>query len=77
MGIPVLYNLTINNTPLQGVFDIGASMSVMSKKFYNQIHQKPKLITCNRLVSSVGGNNLHPVGACFIQMGIGKKCFRD
>ena len=31
MGTPVLYNLTINNTPVQGLFDTGASMSILSK----------------------------------------------
>ena len=67
----------MNNTPIQGLFDIGASMSIMSKEFYNQIHQKPKLIMGSRLVSSAGGDNLQPVDECFIQMKIGKKMFRD
>ena len=76
-GTPVLYNLTINNTLVQGLFDAGASMSVMFKMFYNQIHQKPKLITCNRLVFSAEGDNLQPVGECFIQIRTGRKIFRD
>ena len=76
-GTQVLYNLPINNILVQGLFDTGASMSIMSERFYNQIHQKSKLITCNRLVSSALGNNLQPVGECFIHMRIGKKIFRD
>ena len=76
-GTPVLYNLTINNKPVQGLFDTVASMSIMSNKVYIQIHQKPKLSTCNRLVSSAEGDNLQPVGECFIQMRKGKKISRD
>ena len=52
-------------------------MSIMSKKFYNQIQYRPKLIMYNRLVSSTGGNSLQPVGKCFAGMKIGKKYFRD
>ena len=51
-------------------------MSIMSKTFYNQIQHRPKLITCNRLVSSAGGDSLQLVGKCFVEMKIGKIFFR-
>ena len=76
-GTPVLYNLMIRNTPVQGSFDTGASMSIMSKKFYNQIQHRPKLIMCNRLLFSAGGDSLQPVGEYFVQMKTGKKISRD
>ena len=37
---PVLYSLTINDTCVQGLYNTGASISIMSKKFYNQIHHR-------------------------------------
>ena len=77
VGTPVLYNLTINNTPVHGLFDTGASMNIISKQFYNQIQHRLKLITYNRLVSSAGGNSLQPVSKCFVQINIGKNIFRD
>ena len=76
-GTSVLYSLTINNTLVQGLFDTCASVSVMSKKFYNQIHHSPKLIICNTLVSSAGVDSLQPVGKFFIQMKIARKILRD
>ena len=62
---------------LKGLFNTGASMSVMSVKFHNLISPKPKLFRCIRLVSSTGGDSLHPAGECFIKIAIGKKIFRD
>ena len=52
-------------------------MSIMSEESYNKIDQKPKIIMCNRSVSSVGGDDPQPVGECFIQVRIDKKIFRD
>ena len=63
--------------PVKGLFATGASMSIKSEKFHNQINSKQKLIRCRRLVSSTGGNNPHHVGECFIKTTIVKKIVRD
>ena len=52
-------------------------MSCMAKWFFDTLPIKPKLITCDRYISGVGGKTLRPVGKCFIQLQIGKRVFRD
>ena len=72
-----MQNLIINNTPVKGLFDTGASMSIMSENFHNKINPKPKLKRRRRLVYNAGGDNLYPIGEHFIKTTSGKKIFRD
>ena len=59
------------------LFDTGASMSVISAKFFNSLKHKPKIITCRRTLRAAGGEALFPKGECFLQTEIGKQIFRD
>ena len=73
----ILYKVSINNTKIQGLYDTGAIISVMSHQFSNKLENKPKLIKCNWSISVAGGGTLIPVGECFIQLQIGNKIFSD
>ena len=73
----MLYKVKVNNTKIEALYDTGASISVMSQYFFNELENKPKLIKCNRTVSGAGRGMLIPVGECFIQLQIGSKIFRD
>ena len=72
-----MYKLSVNNIEVDALYDTGASISVMSKPFFDKLLNKPKLIQCNRNILGAGGEALIPVGECFIKLHIGKKMFRD
>ena len=73
----ILYKVRVNNLKIEALYDTGASISVMSHRFYNLLENKPNLIKCNRSVSGAGRGVLIPVGECFIKMQIGNKVSRD
>ena len=72
----IKYKVTVNNMPVNGLYDTGMSVSCMAKWFLNTLPIKPKLIPCNRYIAGAGGKTLRPVGQCFIQLQIGKWVFR-
>ena len=73
----ILYRVSVSNLDMEVLYDNGASISVMSKRFFKKLQNKSRLIRSNRNISGVGGEALEPVGECFITLKIGKKIFRD
>ena len=76
-GHVIKYIVAVNNVPVHVLYDTGAWMSCMAKRFFNTLPINPKLIPCNRYIAGVGGKALGPVGKCFVQLQIGKMVFRD
>ena len=37
----ILYNVKVNNTKIEALFDTSASISVMSHQFFNKLENKP------------------------------------
>ena len=72
-----MYKVRINNIEINALFDTGASISVMTKHFYDKLQNKPKLAKGSRNILNASGEALIPAGECFIQLQIGKKLFRD
>ena len=75
-GHIIKYKVTFNDVPVNGLYDTGASMNCMAKRFFDTLPMKPKLIPCNRFIAGMGGETLKPVGECFIHLQIGKGVFR-
>ena len=71
-----MYKVRVNNIEIGALYDTGASISVMSKCFFDKLPNRPKLIQCNSHVSGAG-EGLIPVGECFIQLHTGRKMFRN
>ena len=67
----------VNNLQVEALYDTDASISVISKCFFDKLLHKPKLMGCNRRISGAGGEALVPVGECFIQLQISKRTFQD
>ena len=59
------------------LYDTGALISCMAKRFFNTLPINPKLLPCNRYITGAGGEVLRLVGKCFVQLQFGKKVFRD
>ena len=76
-GHVIKYKVTVNNLPVNALYDTGASMSCMAKRFFHSLPIKPKLIQCDRYIAGMGGKALRLVGECFIQLQIGKRVFID
>ena len=75
-GHIIKYKITVNNMPVNMLYDTGASMSYMAKCFFDTLPIN-KLIPCDMYIASMGGKTLRPVGKCFIQLQTGKRVFRD
>ena len=73
----ILYMVKVNIIEVEALYDIGASISVMAKYFFERFQNKPQLIRCNRSISVAEGEALIPVGECFIQLQINKRTFQD
>ena len=71
------YKVIVNDMPVDALYNTGASMSCMTKRFFDTLTVKPKQIPCNRSIAGAGGEILRPVGECFICLQIGKRVFRD
>ena len=69
----ILYKVKVNNIEEEALYDMGASISIMSKCFLDRFQNKPKLIKCHRNMSGAGGKALVPLRKCFIQLQIGKR----
>ena len=65
---PILYRVIVNDQPATVLFDIGASMSVISTRFFDSLKHKPKIIKCNNTLRGAGGEALMPKGECFLQV---------
>ena len=76
-GHIIMYKVTVNDMPVDTLYDIGASLSCMAKRFFDTLIMKTKLIPCNRSIAGTGGKILRPVGKCFIHLQTGKRVFRD
>ena len=60
------------------MLDTGANMSVISKKFFNSLPQKLKLLKSNTCtVTSASGTDLGPIGQCYLTFKLSKKSFTD
>ena len=73
----ILYKVRVNNTKIEALYDMGASISVMSLWFFNKLDNKPELLPCIRSIWGAGGGILIPVWECFISVQIGNKMSRD
>ena len=62
----ITYKVKVNKIEVDALYDTGASISVMSKWFFDKLWNKPKLIQCNRNISGAGGEALIPIRECFI-----------
>ena len=49
----------------------------MSKRFFNSLKCKPKILQCSRTLRGAGGEALIPKGECFLQIKIGIQMSRD
>ena len=47
-GNIILYKVRVNNVQVDALYDTGASISVMTKHFYDRLQNKPNFIKCNR-----------------------------
>ena len=72
-----MYRVRVNDQVETALFDTGASMSVISIKFFNSLIHKPKITTCRRILRTAGEEALILKGECFLQIKIGKQIFRD
>ena len=61
----ILYKFRVNNREVETLYDTSASISVMSKRFFEKLQNKPRLLKSNRNIS-IAGEALVPVGECFI-----------
>ena len=60
------------------LFNIGASMSVISQKFFDTLLLKPKLVKSNAYtVTSANVTDLRLIGQCNLTFKLGKKYFTD
>ena len=69
--------MTVNNVPVNVLYDTGALMNCMANQFFDTLLIKPKVIPCERYIADVRGKTLKLVSECFIKLQIGKKVFRD
>ena len=53
----ILYNVRVSNVKIEALCDTGASIIVMSHRFYNLLENNPKLIKCNRSFRSRWGSS--------------------
>ena len=74
-GNIIKYKITVNNMPVNVLYDIGTLMSCMAKQFSDTLAIKPKLIPCDRYIAGEGGKTLRQVGECFVKLQIGKGVF--
>ena len=74
---PILYRVRVNDQPATVMFDTGASMSVISARFFNCLKHKPKIIKCNRTLRGARGEALMPKCECFLQVKLDKQTFKD
>ena len=73
----ILYRVRVNDQPATALFNTGASMSVISTRFFNSLKHKPKIIKCSRTLKGAGGEARIPNAECFLQIKIGKQTCRD
>ena len=59
------------------LFDTGASINVISLKFYSAIQQQANLLPTNRKVVSADGNSLGPIVEAHLKFKLGKIEFND
>ena len=57
---------------MQALFNTGASINVISFKFYSSIQHKVKLLPTNRKVVSADGDSLGPVSEVHLKFKVGK-----
>ena len=76
-GHVIKYKVIVNDMPVDTLYDIGASMSCMVKRFFDTLAMKLKLIPCNQSIAGVRGKILRLLGEWFIHLQIGKIIFRD
>ena len=58
--------------------DTGATVSVLSQKFFNSLPQNPKLLKLNACtVTSANDTDLGPIGQCYLPFRLGNKNFMD
>ena len=69
--------VAVNNVPVNVLYDTGALMTCMAKRFFDTLLIKPKLTPCHRYIAGTEGEALRPVGKCFVQLQMGKRVFRD
>ena len=67
----------VNDVPVNMLYDTGASMSCMTKWFFDTLAMKPKLIPCDKYTAGAGGKTLRPIGECFVSLQIGRRAFQD
>ena len=65
-GHVIKYKVTVNNIPVHVLYDTGASMSCMAKRFSNTLPINAKLISCNRFIAGARGEVLRLVVKCFV-----------
>ena len=63
--------------PVNTLYDTGASMSCMAKRFFDTLPMRPKLMIFNKYIAGVGGKTLRPVSKCFVCLQIGRRMFQD
>ena len=71
-GNVILYKVRINNKQGNVHYGTGASISIITKHFYDKLQCKPKLAKCSSNISNASGEALIPVGECFSQLQITK-----
>ena len=72
----ILYKVRVNDQPATTLFDTGASMTIISTRFFNSLKHRPKILQCSRTLRGAGGEALIPNGECFLPIKIGKEMFR-
>ena len=65
---PILYKVRVNDQPATALFDTGASISLISTRFFDSLKHKLKILKCNRTLRGAGGEVLIPKGECFLQI---------
>ena len=76
-GHIIKYKGIVNDMSVDALYDTGASMSCMAKRFFDRLAVNPKLIPCSRSIAGAGGETLRLAGECIIHLQIGKRVFRD
>ena len=73
----ILFKTRVNDQPATALFNTGASMTVISTRFFDSLKHKPKILKCNRTLRGAGDEAfIHKVES-FLQIKIGKQMFRD
>ena len=71
-GFHALYNVQMGELKVAALFDTGASINVISSRFFRSFQHQLKVIPTDRKVVSADSNSLGPIGEVHFKFQSGK-----